>query len=631
MLTEEAQTITPKFCVADFVKAAKEFGCFSFDIEHNPNISWREDGFKIHGMSVCTDQVVHYLTDHSDIQEVCKQLFEDPKVEAVAHNGKYDLICLKRSGLIEDYPKNFIDTMCVMNLLDDNLSEHELGLKSLIPRIYGKEMVDFKTASSEGLDSDKFHEYAKEDAYWEFKLWVDHKPQLQQQNLYNYLTRIMMPALITFCDVELAGVGWNTGHAIWCYNEFSKTRDKLTKRIYETIGKIDIASSQQISKRLFEDLGYSTKYTEKGKNGFYCADYDVLDKMSYKYPVCRDICLVRSCDKMISTYLTNLTRQHSENFDGRVRGSFWLTSQTGRTRCSDDNLQNVPVHYNMHEELRHINLRKCFVPRNGFKLIVGDFSQIELRFFGQIAKERTFMSYFRKWECTECNSSGESDVILHSCPNCGVKENEGSIKGSCKGFWHGKDLHYNTAHKISVLDGDRGAAKIANFSIIYNILARTLHARNPELSESKWQAVIDEFMSEYKDVRTFHAAKERELKSLGKTRDLFGRIRRFTKKSLREHFKHCLNAIINFPVQSSATALSLIVMAAARRHFLKTGQWMNDVFIVNMVHDELVFEVREDLAEELLPVIRDIMEKSLKFDVPIRADLHIVESWGHSK
>lgn len=625
------QQTKPEFSVGSFIQSARESGSFSFDIEHDPNMSWRQEGFHIHGMSVATEGVTEYLTSFDQIRQVCEELFSDPKVECIAHNGKYDLICLIRSGLILDYPKNFIDTMCAMNLLDDNLSESELGLKPTIFRLYGHKMVEFKEACKNGLDSEEFKEYAKEDAYWEHKLWVDHRTKLRAEGLYDYLVKIMIPALITFCDVELAGVGWDTAHAVWCYNEFSKTRDKLKERIYSTIGKIDLSSSQQISKRLFDDLGYSTKYTEKGKNGFYCADFDVLDKMSHKYPVCRDICLVRSCDKMISTYLTNLTRQQSENFDGRVRGSFWLTSQTGRTRCSDDNLQNVPVYYNMHDELKHINMRKCFVPRKGFKFIVGDFSQIELRFFGQIAKEPTFMKYFRQWECTSCNSTGESDIILHSCPKCGIQENEGSIKGKCKGFWHGKDLHYNTAHKITVLDGDRGAAKIANFSIIYNILARTLHSRNPELSETKWQSVIDEFMDEYKGVRPFHAKMDRQLKVSGTTRDLFGRIRRFTKKSIREHYKHCLNAIINFPVQSSATALSLIVMAASRRKFKKSGEWMKDIFIVNMVHDELVFEVREDLAEKFLPEIQEVMERTLKFDVPIRADLHIVDSWGDAK
>lgn len=615
--------------LSSFIDDAKEFGMFAFDIEHDPNSNWRHEGFKLLGMSLATKGHLHYITDMEQISSILNNLFQ-LELDAVAHNGKYDLVCLKRAGLIDHYPKVMVDTMCAMNLVDDNLSQKELGLKPTILRRYGHQMMDFKSAWAFGPDSDEFTVYAKEDAYWELRLWYDLKKELKEQDLYSYFTRIMMPALIVFCDIELAGYGWDVNHAILCFNQFNEAADKLRNRIYGVIGKVDLASPAQISKRLFTDLGYSTKFTTKGKNGNYCTDATVMEAMAHKYPVCQDICLLRTCEKMISSYLTPLTKQSTNNFDKRVRGSFYLTSKTGRTNCSDAALQTIPVAYNMHKDLQHINLRKGFVAENGFKLIVVDFSNIELRLFAKIAKEKTMLEYFRGWECSICNSKGSSEDILHYCPKCGVKEDEGSIKGKCKGFWHGKDLHYNTAHKIKVLSGDRGLAKVANFSLIYGIMARTLHMRDNRLSENKWQEVKEGFMQEYSNVPIYHTLQERAMKT-GSIRDLFKRKRRFSKKEVDIHYKHALNVAYNFPTQASATALSLISMTKVRNRFLEKGVWMTDVRMTNMVHDELVFEAREDKAEEYKDIIIETMESSVKLGVPIRADYHIVDRWGEAK
>jgi DNA polymerase-1 len=88
---------------------------------------------------------------------------------------------------------------------------------------------------------------------------------------------------------------------------------------------------------------------------------------------------------------------------------------------------------------------------------------------------------------------------------------------------------------------------------------------------------------------------------------------------------------VNFPVQASAVALALICMAKCRNHFRSIGQWNADVRLVNMVHDELVFEIRETKMEEAKEKIISIMETSVSFDVPIRVDAKIVDRWGSSK
>jgi DNA polymerase I len=630
----------------EFVADAEKNGVFSFDIEHEYGKSWREPNFNILGCSIFTKgNGPHYLTDLDAVKSILPRLFE--KSLPVGHNVKYDLICLRRAGILDALPETIADTLSMFNLLDESVTyggESGAGLKELVFKIFGHKMTEYQLTKKElknnpelkqakdfAHDSEEFAEYAKQDAYWTLRLYYNFLPQLENEGVIKYFERIMMPALLAFCDLELSGIGFDIGHSIKCFEEFTKVRDKLSEEIFRSIGKLDLNSSQQLSKRLFDELGYSTKHTEKGKNGFYCTDSSVLEAMAGKYPACKMICIYRTCEKMISTYLTASVVQCNKNFDKRLRGKFSLESKTSRTKCSDVNLQNFPVARNMDQMLQHINIRKCFVSGEGKSFIVADFSNIELRLFGKISGDKTFIRYFREWECTECKSKGESDTILHFCPKCGIKENEAALKGKCKGFWHGKDLHQNTADKIEVLEGDRQKAKIANFSLIFGILASTLAAREPVLSVRQWQRVIDGFMDEYKGVRPYHARQESAMKQQLFVKDIFGRKRRFKRKEIEIMFKHCLNIAFNTPTQGSATGLSLRAMADIRKFFMDQGTWMKKITTVNMIHDEFVIEVDDDYLDFAHEKVVNIMENCIKVGIPIRVDTHIVKSWGDAK
>jgi DNA polymerase-1 len=575
-----------------------------------------------------------YVTDKSEIKEILS-LFKE-NVLCVAHNAKYDIVCLLRSGLVDDSPRYICDTMCLVNVLDENLSPSELGLKPTILREFNHKMIEFKDAISDGLHSEKFVEYAKEDAYWEYMLFQKKKQEIDRDSeLKNYFFNVLMPGMNAFVDIEMNGMKWDLNHAMQCFNRFKQMRDKLLSDIKSVLGNIDLASPKQLQKRLFSELGYDTKYSHQNeKTGQWSTDAAVMEAMAGKYPVCKNISIYRTCEKMISTYLKPLTEQSSQNFDGRVRGSFWLASQTGRIRCSDDNLQNVPVYYNMPEGLKDVNIRDGFVAEDEFKYLVVDFSQIELRLCAQISRDPVFLSSFIDWKCTACGKSGKSPVILHSCPECGVKEDEGSMKGHCKGFWHGLDLHQITTDSIPALEGQRKYGKEANFALIYLATSYTMNGHFPMFSVDKWEKIIEQYFNKYKGVRSWHAKLEKQMCNTGVISDLFGRKRRIPKHELRQgrsRYKHCLNQFVNFPVQASAVALALICMAKCRNHFRSIGQWNADVRLVNMVHDELVFEIRETKMEEAKEKIISIMETSVSFDVPIRVDAKIVDRWGSSK
>lgn len=618
-----------------FIEKARSAKSFSFDIENDPQLSWRKKYFDILGMSVCTkDYGPFYITDKADIRKIL-QLFFEP-ILCVAHNAKYDIVCLIRAGLVNDCPKYICDTMCLVNVLDENLTPSEMGLKPTILREFNHKMIEFKEAISDGLNSAKFTEYAKEDAYWEYQLFLKKKVEIDlDPQLKNYFFNVLMEGMKSFIDIELNGMKWDLEHAMKCFKRFKKRRDELLTKIKEVLGNIDLASPKQLQRRLFFELGYDTKHSRQSeKTGQWSTDDAVLSAMAGKYPVCSHISTYRTCEKMISTYLKPLTEQSSENFDGRVRGSYWLASQTGRIRCSDANLQNVPVYYNMPDGLTDVNIREGFSAEAGYKLLVVDFSQIELRLCAQISKDPVFLSSFVDWKCTSCDSTGKSATILHSCPKCGISEDEHSTKGKVKGFWHGLDLHQITTDSIPALEGQRKYGKEANFALIYLATAYTMNGHFPMFSVNKWEKIIEQYFKKYGGVKKWHTKLEQQMCNTGVASDLFGRKRRIPKSELRVSggkYKHCLNQFVNFPVQASAVALSLICMSRCREFFSSIGKWNIDVKLVNMVHDELVFEIKEGYIEEANKKIAEIMENSVKFDVPIRVDSKVVDRWGLAK
>ena len=208
------------------------------------------------------------------------------------------------------------------------------------------------------------------------------------------------------------------------------------------------------------------------------------------------------------------------------------------------------------------------------------------------------------------------------------------MKGKVKGFWHGLDLHQITTDSIPALEGQRKYGKEANFALIYLATSYTMNNHFPMFSVDKWEKIIEQYFNKYKGVKSWHARLEKQMCNTGVISDLFGRKRRIQKHELRKGrsvYKHCLNQFVNFPVQSSAVALSLICMAKCREFFRANGKWNTDVKIVNMVHDELVFEVKEEMIPEVEEQIKNIMENSIQFDVPIRVDSKVVERWGLAK
>lgn len=648
--------------VIDFIDKAKEVGSFSFDVEYDAKLSYYKPRFKMDGCSFATENMSFYARDYKPIKYICNKLFPTD-VEAIAHNLKHDIQVLKAVDLIVDYPENPVDTMIGVNLLDDNRRPNELGLKVIMFDFFDHKMMTFKEAAADGLHTKKFEAYTVDDAESEYRLWKHIRPLIHQEGLDKVFYKILMAATKVFADIELHGIRWDWKKAKTLLVGFQELRDKLEVEIYNEIGFLNLNSGDQLANRLFRDMKYSSKGVPMTKSAKRLSvDEKAMAALAEKYPVCKKIVKYRTSNKMINTYVEPLTRQAISDPKNRIHSTFWLVSSTGRTRNEKPNLQNIPAW--LDKEFKHLNIRSCFIPEEGKTFIVADLSQIELRLCGHISGDEKFLTAYNNWRCTACGKAGSDTIIKHNCPSCGAAETE-AILTRCpnkkckkeavsvikakngdplgcavclrgenydeiriKGFFHGEDLHQKTTDLVPALHGDRQNGKRANFALIYLATARKMNLEYPDLSVNEWQQVIDGYFYVYRGVKKWHRIMERLMWERRVCVDVFGRKRRLLKSEIERSPKHALNQFVNFPIQSSACAYIELCMFRLWKFWKEKGVWNILIRIVNMVHDELVFEVDPSYVETAQKEIAHVLENSVRFKVSIRTGLKLVDNWA---
>jgi DNA polymerase-1 len=653
-----------------FVAAATQAGAYSFDVEHHPELDCHQPGFKLHGVGFATEGMSFYEQDMDSVRYLIGELFKLP-LEAIAYNGKYDLKCLMAVGMTDPYryPEFVCDPMVEVNLLDENRHPGDLGLKTVIWDQYGYKMSDFKSVyAAFGLDSPEFEKYALDDAEWEYRLHKDLKPKVIEEDLWQPFSKILMPMLKLAADMEWVGIGWDLQNSKGLLRGYQLLRAQLEDEITAEIGQLNLGSGDQLAKRLFEDLGFSTRgidMTDSGKR--YSTDAKAMETLAKKYPVCLKICKYRTADKMISTYVEPLSRMCMADKFNRIHPTIWLVSATGRTRMEKPNFQNIPSY--LDKEFSHLSIRQGVVPPKGWKLIDADLSQIELRLCGHVSMDPTFLAAYRNWTCTVCNTKGsEISKLHHKCPNCGAAEDENILKCcpicktqhvkplkqkvhgeeivigcrvcinkepfesvKIKGFWHGEDLHQQTTDAVTALEGDRQMGKTCNFALIYYATAMRLHYEFPKFSIAQWEEISYQYFRKYQGVKRWHLQMEQLLHHGGVTRDLFGRKRRISKRDIAKSPKHALNQFINYPVQASACEYIQLCMSNLRKKWISEGVWMREIYQSNFVHDEGVWECPAELVPKFVPDIVHAMENSVAFQVPIRTSIKILDNWGQAK
>lgn len=372
------------------------------------------------------------------------------------------------------------------------------------------------------------------------------------------------------------------------YGEVIGTRvSEMTDRIYGECGfEFNLNSPKQLGEALFEKLGLPAK--KKTKSG-YSTSADVLESLAEEYPVVADILEYRTVQKLKSTYCDGLANCVAK--DGRIHSTLNQTeTRTGRISSTDPNLQNIPVRKPLGSELR-----KFFVAKPGYALVDADYSQIELRVLAHMADDRNMIDAFES----------------------------------------GEDIHKITASQVfgvplsEVTHTMRSNAKAVNFGIVYGIGAHSL-GKNIGVPYKEADAYIKGYLHNFSGVDAYMKNVVEEAKKDGYVKTLYERRRYLPELTSSNHMLRAFGERVarNMPIQGTAADIIKIAMIKVYNR-LKAENL--DAKLIMQIHDELIVEAREDIADKVCAVVKEEMENACALKVALLCDAHVGKTWYEAK
>ncbi|MCI7808633.1 DNA polymerase I [bacterium] len=411
--------------------------------------------------------------------------------------------------------------------------------------------------------------------------------ELKRDGMEKLYREIELPLCTVLFRMEQRGISIDRG-------QLEQFGDMLSQRISAcedlifsySGGSFNINSTKQLGELLFEKLGLPP--VKKTKTG-YSTNADVLEKLKDKHPIIPAIMDYRMLTKLKSTYADGLIKEIRS--DGRIHTTFQnLVTATGRLSSTEPNLQNIPVRTDLGAEIR-----KMFVPKEGCVLVDADYSQIELRVLAHIAGDSTMQEAFRS----------------------------------------GTDIHTATASQVfgvsvdSVTPLQRRHAKAVNFGIVYGISEFSL-AEDIGVSRYEARAYIDNYLNNYQGVRAYMKQVVEDARAIGYTETLYGR-RRYIPELKSSNFNIRSGAeriALNTPIQGSAADIIKLAMIrvenALRENFPEAE-------LLLQVHDELIVECPEEIAEQVAQLVSREMQNVAQLDVPLTAEAKYGKSWYEAK
>jgi DNA polymerase I len=523
--------------------------------------------------------------------ELIKPLLEDDSVLKIGHHIKYDMRIMQRYGVgitpIED-------TMLLGYVL--HAGEHGAGMDELAERYLNYKTISYDEVTGTGrnrlpfdrVEIEKAGQYAAEDADITLRLYELFKPQLagaQLATLYETIERPLVPVLTR---METAGIKVDVAQLAGLSKDFAARMADYERQICGHAGcEFNVGSPKQLGEILFEKMQLSGG-RKSAKTGAYSTDNDVLEELAAGgSEIAAKVIEWRQLAKLKSTYSDTLAEQIDSNH--RVHTCFaQAIASTGRLSSSDPNLQNIPIRT---EEGKKI--RCAFIAEPGYHLLSADYSQIELRLLAHMADIETLKTAFR----------------------------------------NGDDIHAITASQmfgvpVSAVNADlRRKAKTINFGIIYGISAHGLAARLG-IGRSEAGNYIEQYFTQYPGIRDYMESARAFARAHGYVMTLFGRRCHMPgildKNAARRQFFE--RAAINAPLQGTAAD---IIKRAMIDIDAKLGT-SADTRMLLQVHDELVFEVREDRVGEITALVKDLMEHAAALSVPLTVETGAGKHWGEA-
>lgn len=529
-----------------------------------------------------------------DLIKILKPYLEDETIKKVGQNIKYDLKIFKKYGI---HLKSFEDTMLLSYALDSGLNRHNLDILAKIHLDH--ENIKYKDVAGTGKSEVTFdqvkiidsYRYACEDADVTLKLYNIFKERLVKEKCFHIYENLEIPLVDVLARMECQGIKIDKKILSQLSETFAKNLKVLEKKIYKIAGEeFNIGSTKQLGDILYEKLKISG--TKKTKKGNFATNVNVLEDLAGKGHEFPKLVLDwRQKSKLKNTY-TDTLPEHIDPKTKRVHTSFLLAATTtGRLASSDPNLQNIPIKSKEGKEIR-----SAFVAESGHSIISADYSQIEMR------------------------------VLAHV----------GDVKELKKAFRNNEDIHSITASQIfdcdikKINEDMRRKAKAINFGIIYGIssygLAKQISVSNPEAEQ-----FLFSYFKKFPEIKDYMQETLKFCRKHGYVKTMFERKCHFPNINDKNHTLKSFQerAAINAPIQGAAADIIRYAMINIDKKILEKK--IKSKLLVQ-IHDELLFESKDNDVKKEITLIKNEMEnaidKDFNFSVPLIVDANSAKNWN---
>ncbi|MYE91698.1 hypothetical protein F4X33_22185, partial [Candidatus Poribacteria bacterium] len=450
-------------------------------------------------------------------------------------------------------------------------SSGRVGLANIAKRYLDVDLSKAEQASDwSGELTDSQLLYAARDVLVLLRLHNHLKPELVAANLIQ-IAKIEFDCVRATAEMEYTGMKLDPTKVDAYYHRVEARRTELRSALYDYLDEINLVSPHQV-KRALTQIGVDVERTARR----------ALIPLIDRHPSIPLLLEYKKLSTLVSVFFEPLPRATSVK-TGRIHANYWqLGAATGRFSCSSPNFQQVP---------RDPGVRACFVAEDGNRLVIADYSQIELRIAAEISEDQRMTEAYR------------DDADLHRLTASLVQ---------------GVSLD-------EVTEAQRQAAKAINFGLIFGMGPRGLkysakHSYDVEMTLTEAKTFRNRFFEVYSGIRTWHRKSEQELKYTNKQRTLCGR--RFVWKDIPPSF----TVFINRQVQGTAADIAKIALGELSSALKKSG-----AKIIAMIHDEIIIEAPEANAAETARILQQTMEaagrEALK-QVPVVAEARIAGSWA---
>ncbi len=595
-LTFEAITLDSKEKIDHVIDSIEKDTIVAFDTE---TTGLDTKVAKMVGFSFCLEREKSYyvpvghsylgVEDQVSLEDAILALKKLMKFNIVGQNLKFDFSLLYNQYKMEPVIP-YADTM-IMAWLSNPGSK--VGLDILAKQYFKYEMKPFKEMVKKGEDfsavaiADATF-YAAEDAWMTFLLYGAIKKKMELSSLTHLLKEaknVEYPFMNVLLRMERLGIKIKQEKLAALHETLAADLNSLTQEIYALAGsEFNIKSTQQLGVILFQSLGL--KGGKKTKTG-YSTNEAVLSSLKEEHDIIPKILEYREYQKILSTYVDPLLKLAKADEHSRIYTSFGQTgTATGRLSSRDPNLQNIPVRSKLGR-----SVREAFVAKEGYKLVSIDYSQIELRLLAHFSQDAALLEAFK----------------------------------------NGVDIHLATS---TILFGEeeakekRSFAKSVNFGLLYGMGPKKL---SDELGISTGEAkeIITNYFASFPTVKSFLEGIQERVKIDGYVETILKRRRIFDYESANGMQKAAfMRESVNTVFQGSAADLIKLSMNQIDSMISEENL---DAFMLLQIHDELIFEVKEDQVEEISKRFVHTMSNVLALDVPLECSVSVGDSWGELK